>query len=90
MPNDFISESMLARPGAHTAMPMPMPMRPPHADLRQFRISKRESQEKFWGRFGVTQSSGSRFETGLAIPAPVAILLKLYVAGRLNDGDLQG
>jgi hypothetical protein len=91
MPNDFISDSMLARPGAQPvmSMSMPMPMRAPHADLRQFRISKRESQEKFWGRFGVTQSSGSRFETGLAIPAPVAILLKLYVAGKLNDGDLQ-
>ena len=92
MPNDYISESMLSRPGVQHAMPMPMPMpmRAPHADLRQFRISKRESQEKFWGRFGVTQSSGSRFETGLAIPAPVAILLKLYVNGKLNDGDLQG
>lgn len=90
MPNDYISESMLSRPGVQHAMPMPMQMRAPHADLRQFRISKRESQEKFWGRFGVTQSSGSRFETGLAIPAPVAILLKLYVNGKLNDGDLQG
>ena len=88
MPNDFVSESMLARPGAHVAMPLSM--RAAHADLRQFRISKRESQEKFWGRFGVTQSSGSRFETGLAIPAPVAILVKLYVNGKLNDGDLQG
>ncbi|QNA89462.1 helix-turn-helix transcriptional regulator [Massilia sp. Dwa41.01b] len=89
MPNDYISESMLARPGLQPTM-MPMPPRPAHVDLRQFRISKRESQEKFWGRFGVTQSSGSRFETGLAIPQPVAILLKLYVNGKLNDGDLQG
>lgn len=64
-------------------------IRPPLGDLRQLRISKRESQEKFWGRFGVTQSSGSRFETGLSIPAPVAILLKLYVNGKLSDGDLQ-
>ena len=56
-------------------------------DLKRFRISKRESQEKFWGRFGVTQSSGSRFETGLGIPPPVAILVKLYLAGKLNDGD---
>ena len=61
----------------------------PH-ELRRLRISKRESQEKFWSRFGVTQSSGSRFETGLAIPAPVAILLRLYINGKLNDGDLQG
>ncbi|TFW34853.1 XRE family transcriptional regulator [Massilia horti] len=59
-------------------------------DLRQFRLNRRESQEKFWGRFGVTQSSGSRFETGLSIPAPVAILLKLYASGKLSDGDLQG
>ena len=62
----------------------------PHGDLKKFRISKRESQEKFWGRFGVTQSSGSRFETGLGIPPPVAILVKLYVKGRLSDGDLPG
>ena len=88
MPNDYISESMLARPAVQ--VPMAPPVRPPHVDLRQFRVSKRESQEKFWGRFGVTQSSGSRFETGLTIPAPVAILLKLYVNGKLNDGDLQG
>ncbi len=63
---------------------------PPHAELKRFRLSKRESQEKFWGRFGVTQSSGSRFETGLGIPAPVAILVRLYVKGRLSDGDLPG
>ena len=62
----------------------------PHGELKKFRISKRESQEKFWGRFGVTQSSGSRFETGLGIPPPVAILVKLYVKGRLSDGDLPG
>ncbi|GAA0426278.1 helix-turn-helix domain-containing protein [Massilia aurea] len=60
----------------------------PH-ELRRLRITKRESQEKFWGRFGVTQSSGSRFETGLAIPTPVSILLRMYVNGKLSDGDLQ-
>jgi hypothetical protein len=56
--------------------------------LRQFRISKRESQATFWARFGVTQSSGSRFETGLGVPPPVALLVKLYQAGKLSDGDL--
>lgn len=60
------------------------------SELKRFRISKRESQEKFWARFGVTQSSGSRFETGLGIPAPVAILVKLYLNGKLSDGDLPG
>jgi hypothetical protein len=62
----------------------------PMSELKRFRMSKRESQEKFWGRFGVTQSSGSRFETGLGIPPPVAILVKLYVEGKLSDGDLPG
>lgn len=87
MANDFVYEARLQEPGiAHGMEPLRLP---PLSDLRQFRMSKRESQEKFWGRFGVTQSSGSRFETGLAIPAPVAILLKLYAAGKLSDGDLQ-
>jgi hypothetical protein len=65
------------------------PVRPPdRVGLRQFRISKRESQATFWARFGVTQSSGSRFETGLGVPPPVALLVKLYVDGKLSDGDL--
>ena len=56
------------------------PLRGPgQMGLRQFRISKRESQATFWARFGVTQSSGSRFETGLGVPPPVALLVK--------DGD---
>ncbi|MBC7456566.1 MAG: helix-turn-helix domain-containing protein [Massilia sp.] len=61
---------------------------PGQIGLRQFRISKRESQATFWARFGVTQSSGSRFETGLGVPPPVAILIRLYLNGKLNDGDL--
>ncbi|MEO7496887.1 MAG: helix-turn-helix transcriptional regulator [Massilia sp.] len=87
--------------GAETAPPAAPPAMEAHAEpgqpghrtmleLRQVRVRKRESQEKFWGRFGVTQSSGSRFETGLGVPPPVAILVKLYLNGKLNDGDLQG
>lgn len=69
--------------------PVVAPVRPPdRIGLRQFRISKRESQATFWARFGVTQSSGSRFETGLGVPPPVALLVKLYVDGKLSDGDL--
>ena len=75
---------------ANPAAPTPSTRGPSVAELRRFRINKRESQEKFWGRFGVTQSSGSRFETGLGIPPPVALLVKLYVDGKLSDGDLLG
>jgi hypothetical protein len=90
MANDFISEARLLDHASiqSDAAQAYAPARSV-SDLRRIRISKRESQEKFWGRFGVTQSSGSRFETGLAIPAPVALLLKLYVSGKLNDGDLR-
>jgi hypothetical protein len=91
MGNDFICEARVADHTAGINLGLkPDSIRPSAlGDLRQLRISKRESQEKFWGRFGVTQSSGSRFETGLSVPAPVAILLKLYVNGKLSDGDLQ-
>lgn len=57
-------------------------------DLRELRKSRRESQSKFWKRFGVTQSRGSRFEQGVEIPASVAILVRLYLDGKISDGDL--
>jgi hypothetical protein len=89
MANDFVTEASLREPEAVNAK-FQAALAPTVSELKKYRISKRESQEKFWGRFGVTQSSGSRFETGLAIPAPVALLLKLYVNGKVNDGDLLG
>jgi len=56
--------------------------------LRKHRKKRRESQCRFWARFGVTQSRGSRFEMGAEIPPSVAILLKLYLDGVVSDGDL--
>ena len=35
------------------------------------------SQTEFWGRVGVLQSAGSRYESGHSIPNPVQILLRL-------------
>lgn len=57
-------------------------------ELRELRKSRCESQSKFWKRFGVTQSRGSRFEQGVEIPVSVAILVRLYLDGKINDGDL--
>lgn len=56
--------------------------------LREYRKTRRENQCRFWSRFGVTQSRGSRFELGSEIPPPVAILLKLYLDGVITDNDL--
>jgi transcriptional regulator with XRE-family HTH domain len=58
-------------------------------DIRDLRKARRESQSKFWKRFGVTHSTGSRFEQGLGIPVSVAILVKLYLEGKVSEGDLQ-
>ncbi len=56
--------------------------------LREYRKARRESQLRFWSRFGVTQTRGSRFEMGMKIPQPIAILLKLYFEGTITDSDL--
>jgi hypothetical protein len=53
-----------------------------------YRKKKKESQRRFWARFGVTQSRGSRFESGAEIPPPVSILLGLYFNRTISDGDL--
>lgn len=69
-----------APPPAHAMNP---------STIRIYRQLKRESQERFWGRFGVTQSRGSRFELGMAMPMPVVILLHLYWKGVVSEGDLR-
>lgn len=89
MGNDMMCDALAAELEAQQAAQEGSMKRAAPHELRRLRIAKRESQEKFWSRFGVTQSSGSRFETGLAVPPPVAILLRLYVNGRVSDGDLQ-
>ena len=58
------------------------------AMLKAMRLSRKETQTRFWGRFGVTQTRGSRFELGQEIPPPVGILIHLYLAGVVSDSDL--
>lgn len=35
------------------------------------------NQTQFWTRLGVTQSAGSRYESGRTLPAPMALLVRL-------------
>jgi len=35
------------------------------------------NQSEFWGKIGVTQSGGSRYESGRSMPRPVRELLRL-------------
>jgi hypothetical protein len=57
-------------------------------DLAGLRRSYGENQETFWRRFGVTQSGGSRYESGRNIPTPIAILVGLWASGQINDETL--
>jgi DNA-binding transcriptional regulator YiaG len=44
---------------------------------RQIRHRLRMNQQEFWARIGVTQSGGSRYESGRKMPKPVRELLRL-------------
>lgn len=46
------------------------------------------NQSEFWGRFGVTQSGGSRYESGRDIPPPVQILLNIALLPRAKSSML--
>jgi hypothetical protein len=44
---------------------------------RQIRNRLSLNQQEFWARIGVTQSGGSRYESGRKMPKPVRELLRL-------------
>lgn len=46
------------------------------------------NQKDFWSQYGVTQSGGSRYESGRNMPKPLAILLCLHRSGKITDKDL--
>lgn len=46
-------------------------------DYRSLRRKMDLNQSEFWGRLGITQSGGSRYESGRKIPKPVMALVVL-------------
>ncbi|MBU1238015.1 MAG: transcriptional regulator [Gammaproteobacteria bacterium] len=46
-------------------------------DVREVRRKLGMNQQQFWSKLGVTQSGGSRYESGRNIPRPVQQLLRL-------------
>ncbi|MCX7894055.1 MAG: helix-turn-helix domain-containing protein [Burkholderiales bacterium] len=53
-------------------------------DPRQIRQKLGLNQEEFWTKIGVTQSGGSRYESGRAMPKPVRELLRLVHVERID------
>ena len=47
------------------------------ASIRALRESLGQTQTEFWSRFGVTQSGGSRYESGRTLPAPLVMLINI-------------
>jgi transcriptional regulator with XRE-family HTH domain len=61
---------------------------------REIRRRLRLNQQEFWSRIGVTQSGGSRYESGRGMPKPVRELLRLvHIEGialsRAKGGDFE-
>ena len=50
---------------------------PEKTDPREIRRKLGLNQQQFWSKIGVTQSGGSRYESGRNMPRPVRELLRL-------------
>jgi predicted transcriptional regulator len=60
---------------------------------REIRHRLGMNQQEFWGRIGVTQSGGSRYESGRNMPKPVRELLRVVHVDqidlkKINKGDV--
>jgi transcriptional regulator with XRE-family HTH domain len=51
---------------------------------RDIRLRLGLNQQEFWTRIGVTQSGGSRYESGRDMPKPVRELLRLVHVERVD------
>lgn len=58
-------------------------------DVRSLRLKRQLNQQQFWARIGVTQSAGSRYETGRNVPRPVQHLVRLVYVEDIDIAKLQ-
>ncbi len=58
-------------------------------DVRDIRHKLGMNQSEFWSSIGVTQSGGSRYESGRSIPRPVQALLRLVHIERVDIDKLR-
>lgn len=62
--------------------------KPSLKNIKAVRLARGENQHTFWTRFGVTQSGGSRYESGREIPIATGALVMLYLTDVINDAAL--
>ena len=63
-------------------------LKPLPKDLAEFRKNGGLSQGDFWSRYGVTQSGGSRYESGRNMSVPLKLLVRLHLSGVISDDQL--
>lgn len=51
----------------------------------ELRKSAGMNQTDFWKKFGVTQSGGSRYESGRSMPTPLKILVQAWIDKLVDD-----
>ncbi|MDR0587897.1 MAG: helix-turn-helix domain-containing protein [Burkholderiales bacterium] len=56
---------------------------------REIRLRRGLNQERFWSQIGVTQSGGSRYESGRAMPKPVRELLRLVHVEQIDLAQIK-
>ena len=59
-------------------------------NLRKLRRSLGLNQQEFWSAVGVTQSGGSRYETGRSMSNPVRELVRLVHLEGINLNKVRG
>ena len=58
-------------------------------DVREIRRKLGLNQQEFWARLGVTQSGGSRYESGRSMPRPVRQLVRLVYVENIDIQKLK-
>ena len=59
-------------------------------NLRKLRRSLGLNQQEFWSAVGVTQSGGSRYESGRNVPRPVRELLRIVHVEGIDLARVRG
>ncbi|MBL8481662.1 MAG: transcriptional regulator [Rhodocyclaceae bacterium] len=58
-------------------------------DAREIRRKLGLNQSQFWSKVGVTQSGGSRYESGRSMPRPVQSLLRLVHVEQIDINKIK-
>ena len=58
-------------------------------DAREIRRKLGVNQQQFWSQLGVTQSGGSRYESGRNMPRPVKQLLRLVHVEKIDINKIR-